>query len=258
MCLSGDIIMIPLVSLISTVAWASNSRDSSSVVPVRAAWCSAEKLWAKHRTIGGREGRGKREENEMRWVINHTDDLQQVKPTDSRDDMCALSSKLHQNVWTCVYNACYCMCVCLCMSVSACLIHTSNWDVCVYSICGIRSQRLHTCMCSNIKTADWSRRWSACVCVCTVSCKMKYVCLSLGVCRVAVFPTRGEIKGINSWQWVLLLHRALQTRWALWRRWPSEEREQSQSWNTYLSCGAKITATVTEGFQVILQSLRQF
>ena len=41
--------MIPLMSLISTVAWASNRRDSSSMVPVRAAWCSAEKLWARDR-----------------------------------------------------------------------------------------------------------------------------------------------------------------------------------------------------------------
>lgn len=40
--------MIPLMSLISTVAWASSSRERSSVVPVRAAWCSAEKLWARH------------------------------------------------------------------------------------------------------------------------------------------------------------------------------------------------------------------
>lgn len=38
-------LLIPLMSLISTVAWASSSRDSSSVVPVRAAWCRAEKLW---------------------------------------------------------------------------------------------------------------------------------------------------------------------------------------------------------------------
>lgn len=61
MCLSGDTGLIPLVSLISTVAWASSSRDSSSVVPVIAAWCSAEKLRARQRTRGGKEGRGKRE-----------------------------------------------------------------------------------------------------------------------------------------------------------------------------------------------------
>lgn len=48
--------MIPLMSLISTVAWASNRRDSSSMVPVRAAWCSAEKLWARDRK---REREGK-------------------------------------------------------------------------------------------------------------------------------------------------------------------------------------------------------
>lgn len=38
---------LPLMSLMSTVAWASSSRESSSVVPVRAAWCNAEKLWAR-------------------------------------------------------------------------------------------------------------------------------------------------------------------------------------------------------------------
>lgn len=34
----------PLLSLMSTVAWASSSADSSSVVPVRAAWWRAENL----------------------------------------------------------------------------------------------------------------------------------------------------------------------------------------------------------------------
>lgn len=54
-------LFIPLVSLMSTVAWASSSRDSSSVVPVRAAWCRAEKLWGTQRIGGGNEGRRKRE-----------------------------------------------------------------------------------------------------------------------------------------------------------------------------------------------------
>ena len=37
------------MSLMSTVAWASSSSDSSSVVPVRAAWCSAENLTERER-----------------------------------------------------------------------------------------------------------------------------------------------------------------------------------------------------------------
>lgn len=59
------------MSLISTVAWASSSRDNSSVVPVRAAWCSAEKLWGGG-VKGGQEG-GR--DKEMRGLINHTDDF---------------------------------------------------------------------------------------------------------------------------------------------------------------------------------------
>ena len=35
---------LPLLSLMSTAAWASNSKVISSVLPFRAAWCRAEKL----------------------------------------------------------------------------------------------------------------------------------------------------------------------------------------------------------------------
>lgn len=79
---------LPLMSLMSTVAWASRSNESSSVVPVRAAWCSAEKLWATHiknrqglDEVEGQESVGRRETKVTKWVINHSDDSkQQVNP----------------------------------------------------------------------------------------------------------------------------------------------------------------------------------
>lgn len=65
------------MSLISTVAWASSSRDSSSVVPVRAAWCSAEKLWARdtkraRERGGGEAGQGSRERKKVRGQGDET------------------------------------------------------------------------------------------------------------------------------------------------------------------------------------------
>lgn len=37
-------VFLPLLSLISTAAWASNSREISSLLPPRAAWCSGDNL----------------------------------------------------------------------------------------------------------------------------------------------------------------------------------------------------------------------
>lgn len=70
---SCSAIMIPFMSLISTVAWASSSRDSSSMVPVRAAWCRAEKL--REETEEKHGGRTRQIKSRDRWgherVINH-------------------------------------------------------------------------------------------------------------------------------------------------------------------------------------------
>lgn len=38
------VVFLPLWSLISTVAWASNSSEISSLLPLRAAWCSGDNL----------------------------------------------------------------------------------------------------------------------------------------------------------------------------------------------------------------------
>lgn len=47
----------PLLSLMSTTAWASNSSESNSMVPVRAAWCSAENLRTKQREHSSSDGK---------------------------------------------------------------------------------------------------------------------------------------------------------------------------------------------------------
>lgn len=45
LCESVNIcVFLPLWSLISTAAWASNSREISSLLPLRAAWCSGDSL----------------------------------------------------------------------------------------------------------------------------------------------------------------------------------------------------------------------
>lgn len=84
--------MIPLMSLISTVAWASSSRDSSSVVPVRAAWCSAEKLWVRDTKRARARGRGvgRQGSSKRKKVRGQGDGMisQQVSPSKLQTEMC--------------------------------------------------------------------------------------------------------------------------------------------------------------------------
>lgn len=111
---SGSLfISLPLLSLISTAAWASSSRAISSLLPLRAAWCSGDNLHKKTRVYAGNVN-FQMNNLKPRKLSERVTNIEQLLPSALRvSDVGGGANDLLPLISCLFYPSAKCVCVCI-------------------------------------------------------------------------------------------------------------------------------------------------